>query len=153
VLYKFHLPVAAGAYGASGLLVVAAPAIVDVLYDSRYRDAGWMLQILGLALVGNSARVHAAGLLAQGLSRIHFVQSLVGLVTVLIAVPAGYALGGVPGAIWGVVVRNLSALPVMLFFSCRHGMIDWKREGLTLPFFAVGAVAGYVLTALLSSLA
>jgi presenilin-like A22 family membrane protease len=32
-------------------------------------------------------------------------------------------------------------------------MIDWKREGLTLPFFAVGAVAGYVLTALLSSLA
>ena len=44
--YRFHAVIASVAYFCAGFLMVSGPTLVDVLYDSRYAQAGWMLQIL-----------------------------------------------------------------------------------------------------------
>src|SRR5262249_11385901 len=49
--YKFYIIIASIAYFCSGFLVKSGETLIGILYDSRYQDAGWMLQILAVALV------------------------------------------------------------------------------------------------------
>lgn len=149
VLYRFHTPLAAVVYGVAGLLFVTAPTIISILYDSRYRDAGWMLQTISLGLIALPARIHGAALLARGFSKVAFIQSVVAFVTVVVAMPLGYAVYDLPGALCGVVARQLSNVPIALWFSARYDMVHWGREALPLPGFVFGVVFGYVLLQLL----
>jgi O-antigen/teichoic acid export membrane protein len=48
--YRFHTPIAAVSYFNAGLLITSGQALVWVLYDHRYVEAGWMLQILATSL-------------------------------------------------------------------------------------------------------
>lgn len=145
-LYKFHLPMAAFSYGFAGLLASAAPAIVRLLYDDRYADAGWMLQILALALVAVPCRLHAMSLLSLGQSRRHAYLMAIRLAAILVAVPAGFQLGGMYGVVWGIVVSYYTSIPASLFFSSRNGLVDPRKELLPLPVLAVGWLAGFAIT-------
>ena len=49
--YQFHLPIASFAYFCSGVLMISSPSLIGLLYDRRYENAGWMLQILAVALL------------------------------------------------------------------------------------------------------
>jgi O-antigen/teichoic acid export membrane protein len=145
-LYRFHFPMAAISYGFAGLLAFSAPAIVGLLYDSRYADAGWMLQILALALVAVPGRVHAMCLLALGQSRQHTHLMAIRLAAILVAVPAGFHLGGMQGAVWGIVATYYSSIPATLFFASRNGLLEWRKELLPVPFVAAGALVGAAIT-------
>ena len=137
-LYKFHLPLAAFTYGVAGLLSYLAPMIVGFLYDPRFSDAGWMLQILALALFAVPCRLHASCLLALGKPRQHAYLVAVRLLAILVAVPSGFYLGGIQGVVWGIVASYFISIPTTLFLTSQHGILHINRELLPLPFFAVG---------------
>jgi O-antigen/teichoic acid export membrane protein len=141
-LYKFHLPMAAFSYGFAGLLACAAPAIVGLLYDARYADAGWMLQILALALVAVPYRLHAMSLLSLGQPRRHTYLMAIRLAAILVTVPAGFHLGGMQGVVWGIVASYFTSIPASLFFASRNELVDLRKELLPLPVFALGWLAG-----------
>jgi O-antigen/teichoic acid export membrane protein len=149
-VYRFHLPLAVFAYGSAGVLLVAAPSLVSVLYDPRYHDAGWILQILAAALVSVPARVHAICLLSLGQSRRHSLLAIAKLITLAVSLPIAFHLYGLPGAVWAVVLSHLSIMPLALFFAAREGFLAPSRELLPLPALPVGAAVGFLLSTLLA---
>ena len=43
--YRLHAVIAAVAYFSGGFLIMSGQALVEILYDKRYMQAGWMLEI------------------------------------------------------------------------------------------------------------
>jgi O-antigen/teichoic acid export membrane protein len=89
-------------------LIPGGPALIDVLYDDRYLEAGWILQIL---LVGAWFKVLEEPLSAIMLATGHTAWLAVGnalkLVAVLLLLPLGFLYaGGLWGAAWGLVASD-----------------------------------------------
>jgi O-antigen/teichoic acid export membrane protein len=152
-VYKFHTPIGLIAYGMTGFLVVAAPAVVRILYDSRYEDAGWMLRIMVMGMLAIPAKVHAACLLSLGYSRIPFLQAVAAFAVTAVAIPLGFFFFGIAGAIAGVLAAQLSGVPIALFYSARHGIVNVSRELAVLVAAPTGALAGYVFNVTVGRLA
>jgi O-antigen/teichoic acid export membrane protein len=150
VLYKFHRPLAALAYTAAGLLAVAGGAIVRLLYDVRYHDAGWMLQILAGMLLAVPCQIHGQCFLALGISRWLSNLAILRLVVLAGALPIGFHLFGIAGAIFGVVLSYLSAIPATLYYAAKCSLVDVKKE--LVPILAVipGALIGVGIVLVLS---
>jgi O-antigen/teichoic acid export membrane protein len=147
--YRFHFGMAAFSFACSGLFAAAAPSIVHRLYDPRYADAGWMLQILAVGLIAVPCRLHAMSLLALGQAREHAVFVAVRLAAILVSVPLGFHLGGMFGVVWGIALSYLTYLPSAFLLSRRNGLLDLRREVLPLPTVAGGWLVGLVAARLL----
>jgi O-antigen/teichoic acid export membrane protein len=149
-VYKFHLPFAALAYAAAGVLAAAGGAVVRLLYDVRYHDAGWMLQIFAWMLLAVPCQVHGQCFLALGMSRWMSNLATIRLLVLAAALPIGFHLFGIAGAIWGVVLSHLFTIPTTLFYAGRCNILDVKKE--LVPIFAVipGAVIGAGIALILS---
>jgi O-antigen/teichoic acid export membrane protein len=148
-LYKLHFPVSAAAFTTCGALLVAAPDIVRVLYDTRYHDAGWMLQILSLTLLPVPARLHATAFMALGKSRLQFLLTTVSIGLTWIAIPVGYATANLAGAVWGVTLSHLLIIPIVMGLAHQQGTLDLKREFLAFPLLALGGIIGMMANAIL----
>ena len=64
--YKFHAIIALATYFCAGALITSGQAIVRLLYDERYQQAGWILPILAVALLTIPTRIATECLLALG---------------------------------------------------------------------------------------
>ena len=143
--YKFHTAIAAATYFGAGILMAAGQGIIAVLYDTRYQQAGWILQILSVALLTQPFRVAAQSFLAFGLARTFSLLNAVRLITLFIAFPIGFAHWGFEGAVWGVVASYFSSLPLIWFYSDSLGLLDLRKELRALPALAAGLLIGGLL--------
>lgn len=144
-LYRFYLPLGSLTSFLAGILIAGAPAIVELLYDDRYIDGGWMLQILAVALLAVPARIHAMNLLATGAARQHSHLVVVRLVSLFLAVPVGFRLFGMQGAVWGVVASYVALVPVAWAYARRTGTLDWRKELLAMAAAVPGGAVGMVI--------
>src|SRR5581483_12337335 len=48
--YRFHLATSSFTYACAGALMMSGDTIVRILYDQRYAQAGWMFQVLAVAI-------------------------------------------------------------------------------------------------------
>ena len=63
-LYRFHIATASFTYICAGLLIVSGNTLIGLLYDRRYEQAGWMLDVLAVGLLSvpfNLAQLQSAG--------------------------------------------------------------------------------------------
>jgi O-antigen/teichoic acid export membrane protein len=132
--------------GGCGLLAGGGPIVVALLYDARYQEAGWMLQILAArtALV-MLAEASQTALFARGEAQAAFRRSLARAVALIVLLPAGHLLLGVPGLLGGLVLSELPSLLVLLVAERAAGLFDPRvllRAGLAL---AAGAAVGGAL--------
>jgi len=85
-------------------IAAGGATVVRLLYDSRYAEAGWMLQILVLgAWFRALATGHNAVALAVGRSDWVAASSVAKVVGIAVFVYLGYSFLGFPGAVLGVV--------------------------------------------------
>lgn len=83
-------------------IVSCAPELIEVLYDERYADAGWMLQILAIATWVQIPQASSGNvLLALGIPRSIAVANGVKFAGLLLCLPFGYFAYGDAGAIAG----------------------------------------------------
>jgi O-antigen/teichoic acid export membrane protein len=147
--YRIHAIVAAAAYFCSGALMMSGEALIGLLYDRRYVDAGWMLEILAIGLLTVPIQVSMQCFAAIGMpqiqTRIHFVR----LVSLVVATPLGFHIFGLPGALWGLLSSSFFCLPPIIFYSIRHKIFDVRRELLALSAIGLGIAAGKVVSLLL----
>ncbi|MDB5809262.1 MAG: hypothetical protein JWN94_1384 [Betaproteobacteria bacterium] len=140
--YRFHSAVAAFAYFSAGALMVGGHTLIGLLYDPRYADAGWMLEILAAALITVPFEIAAQCFVALGkpalLSNI-IAARLAGL---LVLTPLGFYFGGLHGALWGIALSYFACLPPTVYYCVKHGLFDARRELLLLPLVPVGMLAG-----------
>lgn len=142
--YRVYTIVASGIYISAGALMVTGGNLVRLLYDARYADAGWMLQLLAIALISVPPRAAIYYLLAHGQAAAFSVILAVRLVTSLIALPMGFYLFGLPGGLGGLVLSQFAPIPMIFYFSARAGLLDVRRELAILPTIGLGMAVGMI---------
>ena len=133
----------------AGGLFMSGHWVVDLLYDARYADAGWMLQWLGLGLLAIRHQVAEQLMFAKGQPAWVSASNAVRALSLLLLIPLAFKLGGERGALAAVVVSQFASWPVALIFKHRHGLLSWPSERVWLPALALGLLMGWVLDAAL----
>jgi O-antigen/teichoic acid export membrane protein len=146
--YKARLPMDLCSLGLAGFLFAAGERLIHILYDSRYADAGPMLAVLSLTLLCSRYEMAEHVFLALGKPRLLAVINAFRLIGLCALVPAGYAIGAMNGALWGIVLAGLVPLVPTLHFARRHALLSMRHELwhlLALPIgLALGAAARLV---------
>src|SRR5581483_1822542 len=100
--YRFHLATSSFTYACAGALMMSGDTIVRILYDQRYAQAGWMLQVLAVAIAAIPFRLAASCLLALGLAKVHSHLLVFRVVSLFVLLPLGFHFFELPGAIWAI---------------------------------------------------
>lgn len=142
-----------GGWAAAGF-IGGGPTIIRLLYDSRYSEAGWMIQILsaglwfGIVLGGT----YGAVVLAVGRSDWTAAMAFSKFMGMVAFIPLGYWAAGFPGAVGGLAISELVRYAVAVHGAARVGF-DQRREDLRLTIrVAIAALAGWSAVAWLTEL-
>ena len=128
----------------AGAMLVRGSLLVGLLYDARYAQAGWMLELLSLRIATSALLPPAAAaLLALGDARTEMRASALRAFWLLAALPLGYAWAGLTGAVTAVAVTDLVRLPVLWLGLSRHGLLDPAAELTDLAWLAAGAALAW----------
>jgi O-antigen/teichoic acid export membrane protein len=142
-----------GGWAAAGL-IGGGPTIIRLLFDSRYWEAGWMIQILSVGLwfgvvLGGT---YGAVVLAVGRSDWTAAMAFSKFLAMVAFIPLGYWGGGFSGAVGGLAVSELIRYAVAVRGAARLGF-DERREDVKLTVrVAIAALAGWSAVAWLTEL-
>ena len=138
---KFQQLTDAGVGLVAGLLYASSDALISLLYDPRYQGAGVILAYLAIGSIGMRAVVIEQLYLATGQPRLLGLAAVPRVITLLVGVPAGYALWQLNGALAAIVVSQFAQWPQALWYRWRLKVSD-SRTDLLLP---VAAMSGWAL--------
>src|SRR5262249_45672401 len=88
--YRLQLVIASIAFFCAGVLLIGAPKLVELLYDHRYGQAGWMLQILSIALLALPYQIGVQCFVALGRPNLQFNVTAMRLFALVVAIPIGF---------------------------------------------------------------
>jgi O-antigen/teichoic acid export membrane protein len=140
--YRFRLPMELAAGLLSGGLFAAGGFIVHFLYDTRYGQAGMMLQILALGTVTYPLSIIASAFTATGDTHISAVAAISKAASLVACVVLGFATFGALGAIVGVALHRVFPSIVILALAHRRGWIGFWYELRIIPAFVGGLLLG-----------
>lgn len=145
VYYKFRLPMDIATLLSVGLIFSSGHLLIQILYDSRYQDAGHMIEILCISLFGIRFSLAGQCFLALGLPKLMIPVYVVWFSALFLLMPLSYQLWDMDGALWIAGGSMLFSLPVTIFLKVRYGLFDIKRELIVLPLLGVGYLLGMSL--------
>jgi O-antigen/teichoic acid export membrane protein len=117
------------------LLGLCAPWGISILYDHRYIDAGWMMQILLVSAVGLSITSICKSLLVSlGHTKIQMQVMIARLLSLVILVPVLHAEYAIRGAIYAVALTSYAGLPVQFRMMKKAGVFNIFKEMRIVPF-------------------
>lgn len=135
----------------AGLLMALGPLIVETLYDSRYHDAGWILQILAFSVIGNTlSLVSMECLLALSITKVRMWVMLIRTVSLFVGLPLFFNLYGFYGAVWVVALNAWVSLPITYWNLAKHSIFNFFKEVRMLPFVGLGYALGVIIVSLTS---
>lgn len=153
----------AGGVTISGL-IACGPALIRVLYDRRYQEAGWTLQYLAVASWFQILEsINNPALLALGRFGWQVVNNLSKLTSFVVLVPLGFRFGGFQGLLIalaasdlvkylvaqiGIASRGLSTIPSDAFYTVLVGTVS--AGGFWLGTFVDGRFGSNILNVLVS---
>lgn len=150
VYYRLRLPFDALCLLGAGALFAAGQAIVHLLYDTRYTEAGWILEILSISLFQLRYNLSGECFMAMGKPRSLTVIILVDLLLLYGVAYSAFHFYGFKGVVWAVSISAIGTIPFALYFQARYKVLDWKREMMVLPLLPLGYGIGLVVAHVLS---
>jgi O-antigen/teichoic acid export membrane protein len=127
----------------SACLVAAGPQLVELLYDDRATEAGWIIQLLATAgwfLILETA--NATVLLAKGRSDWVAAGSFAKLIGMVTLISLGHAFYGFPGALVGFAASELARYVTSTVAVAKERVSLVRDDVLvTLAFAAASALA------------
>jgi len=129
----------------AGILVVAAPSLVSILYDARYADAGWMLQALAVGLVALRYQVLEQLMLTLGKPKLPMINNLCRTLSMLICIPLGGVWYGDQGVIWGAVASQFGSWPLSMLFQHQERLSAGWNELVWLPVLLASMTVSYAV--------
>jgi O-antigen/teichoic acid export membrane protein len=132
-------------------LVAAGPWLIAALYDPRYADAGWILQILSFGTwVYALAGPPGSAIMALGKPR-WLAQGNGGkVVGIAVLVPLGFHLADFPGAIAGYASAEVLRYGILAYGAREWGLGTVRRDALFSLLAAGSAFAGWQAGAIVS---
>jgi O-antigen/teichoic acid export membrane protein len=116
--------------------------IIQFLYDARYWDAGWMLRILAVGIIGSILGATSdRALLAVGDSRSYLILQIARSILLIIGMAVGIAVSGLPGLLIGLSCARLLEYIPLAYFLRRHGV--WLPQ---LDLTVLGVSAGVIVS-------
>ena len=140
-----RLPAALYAF-ASGGLIGSASLVIALLYDSRYAAAGAFVPLLmiGTALrLPNSAAAQLMIAVGQVRKTLHL--TIVRLVWVVLAIPAGLAFFGSIGVVAAIGLIEVPAMLYCWLLLRRFHVLDLREELAFLSLVGAGALVGWLV--------
>lgn len=121
------------------LLILLAKPLINLLYKGAYQDAGPMLQILCVGVMGGLLNsTYGSALLALGKTFIIMLLLAVQIVILIVATSVGYRWHGEIGFIWGVALVEWLNYPLTAAMVRRFGLFQPAIDGAAI---AVSAAA------------
>jgi O-antigen/teichoic acid export membrane protein len=140
--YRFFVIIAAFSYFLFGVLLTAGQAITHILYDIRYEQAGWMLELQSFILLTIPSRLAVQCYLALGMPKLLSRIIVARLIVLYVATPMGFSLFGLHGAISAIVFSQFAPLPIIYYLNFKHGLFNPRKEVQMFVFVILGLVAG-----------
>jgi O-antigen/teichoic acid export membrane protein len=104
------------------MIAIFGHYIVVIIYDDRYLNVGWMLQVLAVGQVGRSATGTLLPFLAaKGDSFSLMLSSSISAILLVSFILIGGWLGGSEGVVVAYAMTGLVVHPVMALFALKHG--------------------------------
>lgn len=128
------------------LLAIFGQNVVALLYDARYHEAGWMLQVLCVGSIGAVLCITLQPIiLAHGHSRRHLALTACHSVLMLTCMAVGGWAGGVAGVLIGMAAAEFLRYAVLTQFIRRYGVWTPALDAGALLVSAAVIAAGWTL--------
>ena len=135
--FKMRLNLGSFCLAITLFFVVLGEETVNLLYDERYKDAGWMLEALALGVAIRVATKVGPFLLSRGDSRTFTTMVALKTAIVFLCMLVGWKIFGVPGVIYSTVAASVANYFLEAVVYRRHNLWLWKLD---LSFFTVIAL-------------
>ncbi len=134
------------------LVTIAAGPLLLKLYDSRYREAAWMIPILALGLWHTLLySTLKPALYSVGKTNYNAIGNGLYLASTLLFLPIGFRLWGMPGAVVAVAAADFPLYVVNSYGAFREGVSSWaqdlKATGVFISLLLVGTALRMYLVA------
>lgn len=144
VFYKARLGTDALMVMPIAVLMVIGSEVVKVLYDPRYHEAGWMLQILCVRLLMVGVLLSSEScLFALGQPRYAVIQNVCRAAWILVGIPLGWHAYGITGVVCVVASTEVPVVFVLWFGMARNKMLSVILELRSILFVGIGLAVGY----------
>jgi O-antigen/teichoic acid export membrane protein len=140
--YRYRLPLDLVAGFCSGFALVNGDLIIGVLYDSRYSDAGPMLQTLAIALAFTPLQFIRSAFTAIGETYVPASVSIAEAISLVAFMVTGFAAFGESGAVMGIATYRIVPSLTFWILSHRKGWFSLWLELRLIPIFVGGIVFG-----------
>jgi O-antigen/teichoic acid export membrane protein len=142
--YRFYV-LTVGGLLLSGL-VMTGDLLVSKLYDKRYYEATWMLPILAIGLWHTLlySTIRPA-LYSVGRTQYNAVGNMLYLTAIMVALPLGYAAGGLKGVVIAVAAGDFPLYLVNVYGASREGVSTWEQDLKATVLLAAFLALGFAL--------
>ena len=135
-----------------GILFFASNSIVDILYDARYEQAGWMLKILSISILFISYTLSSQCFLSIGKSRYISHVLTIRIIIFITLLPLFYNLYGLIGALYIIALNPLVSVIGNLYYMKKTKLLQITKEIKNYHFILIGLISGYFLELFLKSM-
>lgn len=140
---RVRLPFLVGGAVICASLIATGPALVDLMYDDRYREAGWMLQVLTIGTWLNLLEMtYGAVHLATGRAQWVAAASFAKVVGIVLGVMLGHQLAGFVGAVVGFSLSELIRYAVLAVGGRAMKLPGFRQDLLLTAATAATALGG-----------
>jgi O-antigen/teichoic acid export membrane protein len=143
VLFRARRSIAGAILAVTAFFAFAGPSLVNILYDSRYAEAGAMITLFSLAAVPQATlNTITPALIGHGNSRAIFLITGSTAFLQIALLVLGIEKFGVIGAIFAPFLAILINYPIRLFYSLKYRVFDPVQDfGLTIFGFLITILA------------
>ena len=143
VYYNARLKMDFVAGSASGFLMATGVFWVGILYDARYHEAGWMLQILSVSLIFNTITTQGLNCLTSiGITKTSAITDAIRTVVTIIGIPVMFYYFGLEGAVWVVALNACLGIPLIYQRLQNEKLLVLNKEFFSIPFAMLGYYFG-----------
>jgi len=133
----------------AGVLFYSGHHLVIFLYDDRYVEAGWMLEVLSLSLCSVGFMLAGQIFIAYGKSKLTSIMAISQVLGLYIFVPTLYLIYGIHGAVWAIALNPMIRILVSIFLMKKYYFLKIYRELMIIPIFVTGLMVGNFLNQIL----
>lgn len=127
--------------------------LIDILYDDRYSQAGWMLQVLASSSIFVALSATLTPMLpASGNSKHMLLVQTARFVLLVLSMLLGYQVGGLLGVIVGIALAPVFVYPISLYFGIVNGVRNYTFDIVVIVMHVMVVLFGWYFTGFLASL-
>jgi O-antigen/teichoic acid export membrane protein len=126
----------------SGFLFAAGHVAINIMYDTRYKAAGAILEILALGLIISRYALAQSVYLATNRPQYLVWLNVTRFISIYALVPVGFYFFGLTGALFAIAFREVVTVPMILYFNSKYKINNWMLELKVLMAWPVGYGVG-----------